>query len=134
MGLSIRAYARHRGVSDTAVHKAIRAGRITPGPDGTIDADRADREWERNSEEQRNGTLKPAVKVAVPAEAYLAQDLQVALYAALRHCPVLAGERGAAAGLDPAPLWACGPRAARPSGAREVAAQWLERDAVPPGR
>ena len=30
MGLSIRAYARHRGVSDTAVHKAIRAGRITP--------------------------------------------------------------------------------------------------------
>ena len=43
MGLSIRAYARHRGVSDTAVHKAIRAGRITPEPDGTIDADRADR-------------------------------------------------------------------------------------------
>jgi hypothetical protein len=30
MGLSIRAYARHRGVTDTAVHKAIRAGRITP--------------------------------------------------------------------------------------------------------
>ena len=28
MGLSIRAYARHRGVSDTAVHKAIRAGRV----------------------------------------------------------------------------------------------------------
>ena len=27
MGISIRAYARHRGVTDTAVHKAIRAGR-----------------------------------------------------------------------------------------------------------
>ena len=66
MGLSIRAYARHRGVSDTAVHKAIRAGRITPEPDGTIDADRADREWARNSEEPRSGTRKPAVKVAVP--------------------------------------------------------------------
>ena len=26
MGISIRAYARHRGVSDTAVHKAIRTG------------------------------------------------------------------------------------------------------------
>ena len=66
MGLSIRAYARHRGVSDTAVHKAIRAGRITTEPDGTIDPDRADREWARNSEEPRNGTRKPAVKVAVP--------------------------------------------------------------------
>ena len=38
MGISIRAYARHRGVTDTAVHKAIRAGRITPEADGTIDA------------------------------------------------------------------------------------------------
>ena len=28
MGISIRAYARHRGVTDTAVHKAIRAGRM----------------------------------------------------------------------------------------------------------
>ena len=42
MGISIRAYARHRGVTDTAVHKAIRTGRITPEADGTIDADRAD--------------------------------------------------------------------------------------------
>jgi hypothetical protein len=66
MGLSIRAYARHRGVSDTAVHKAIRAGRITPEPDGTLDPDRADREWARNSDESRSGTRKPAVKVAVP--------------------------------------------------------------------
>ena len=42
MGLSIRAYARHRGVTDTAVHKAIRSGRIQALPDGTIDADQAD--------------------------------------------------------------------------------------------
>lgn len=66
MGISIRAYARHRGVSDTAVHKAIRAGRITTEPDGTLDADRADREWARNSEEPRAGTRRPAVKVVVP--------------------------------------------------------------------
>ena len=38
MGLSIRAYARHRGVSDAAVRKAIAAGRITPEADGTYPA------------------------------------------------------------------------------------------------
>ncbi len=66
MGISIRAYARHRGVTDTAVHKAIRAGRITPETDGTIDADRADREWARNSDVPKSGTRAKAAKVAVP--------------------------------------------------------------------
>ena len=66
MGISIRAYARHRGVTDTAVHKAIRAGRITPETDGTIDADRADREWARNSDVPKAGTRAKAAKVAVP--------------------------------------------------------------------
>jgi len=66
MGISIRAYARHRGVTDTAVHKAIRAGRITPEPDGTIDIGRADSEWVRNSEPAQAGTRAKAVKVAVP--------------------------------------------------------------------
>ena len=66
MGISIRAYARHRGVTDTAVHKAIRAGRITPETDGTIDADRADREWARNSDVPKTGTRAKAAKVAVP--------------------------------------------------------------------
>ena len=45
MGISIRAYGRHRGVSDTAVRKAIDKGRITALPDGTIDPVRADAEW-----------------------------------------------------------------------------------------
>jgi hypothetical protein len=31
MGLSIRAYARQRGVSHTAVQKALQAGRIVAG-------------------------------------------------------------------------------------------------------
>ena len=66
MGISIRAYARHRGVTDTAVHKAIRAGRITPEADGTIDADRADREWARNSDAPKTGTRAKAAKAAVP--------------------------------------------------------------------
>lgn len=65
MGISIRAYARHRGVTDTAVHKAIRTGRITPEADGTIDVDRADREWARNSEAPKAGTRAKAVKAAV---------------------------------------------------------------------
>ena len=66
MGISIRAYARHRGVSDAAVRKAITAGRITPEVDGTIDAERVDQEWARNSEAPRNGTRAKAVKVVVP--------------------------------------------------------------------
>jgi hypothetical protein len=66
MGISIRAYARHRGVSDSAVHKAIRTGRITPEADGTIDSGRADQEWTRNSDVPRAGTRARAAKVAVP--------------------------------------------------------------------
>jgi hypothetical protein len=65
MGLSIRAYARHRGVSDTAVHKAIRTGRITPEADGTIDPERADRDWAKNSDSPREGTARRAETVAV---------------------------------------------------------------------
>ncbi len=50
MGLSQRAYARHRGVSEMAVRKAIKSGRITPEPDGTIDPEKADREWDANTD------------------------------------------------------------------------------------
>ena len=66
MGISIRAYARHRGVTDTAVHKAIRAGRITSESDGTIDPERADREWSRNTEPPKVGPNKVAARAAVP--------------------------------------------------------------------
>jgi pyruvate/2-oxoglutarate dehydrogenase complex dihydrolipoamide acyltransferase (E2) component len=43
--LSLRAYAKHRGVSLAAVQKAIHSGRITANADGLIDSDRADAEW-----------------------------------------------------------------------------------------
>lgn len=43
--LTIRGYARHRGVSHTAVRKALASGRINAAPDGTIDAQEADRDW-----------------------------------------------------------------------------------------
>ena len=68
MGLSIRAYARHRGVTDTAVHKAIRAGRITPEADGTVDPAKADAEWTRNSAAPRTGSQARAPRVAVPSD------------------------------------------------------------------
>jgi hypothetical protein len=45
MGLSIRAYARRRGVTPAAVRKALRTGRIAADADGTIDAVAADGAW-----------------------------------------------------------------------------------------
>lgn len=78
-GLSIRAYARHRGVSDAAVRKAIAAGRITPEADGTVDPDRADAEWARNTEAPRNGTRARPVRVAVPPDTAPAGDGPAAL-------------------------------------------------------
>ena len=65
MGISIRAYARHRGVTDTAVHKAIRTGRITPEADGTVNADRADADWARNTDSPKKGTSQRAASVVV---------------------------------------------------------------------
>ena len=48
-GLSQRAYAAHRGVSHTAVQRAIREGRISTLPDGRINPAVADEEWEQNT-------------------------------------------------------------------------------------
>jgi hypothetical protein len=57
-GLSITAYARHRGVSHVAVLKALKAGRIEKEPDGTIDPAKADAAWERNTNQaQKRKTM-----------------------------------------------------------------------------
>lgn len=67
MGISIRAYARHRGVSHVAVKKAIDTGRITPLSDGTIDPETADREWAQNTTTPRSKTTtESAVKSPKP--------------------------------------------------------------------
>lgn len=69
MGLSIRAYAQHRGVSHTAVAKAIKAGRISVDPDGKIDPTKADAQWARNTLPSQNPTTRagnPPSKVATP--------------------------------------------------------------------
>ncbi len=61
MGMSRRAYARHRGISETAVRKAIASGRITLEADGTIDAQRADLAWGRHSDPaQARAPAKPS--------------------------------------------------------------------------
>jgi hypothetical protein len=76
MGLSVRAYARHRGVSHVAVMKAVRAGRIPQETDGTIDPARADAAWEAQTDPaKRPATVKtppatpskPAMSVAATA-------------------------------------------------------------------
>ena len=72
MGLSIRAYARHRGVSHVAVKKAIDTGRITALPDGTIDPEVADAQWAQNTLQPRKATT------AEPASASKARTEQAA--------------------------------------------------------
>ena len=54
----VRAYARHRkesglpGADPMAVEKALRSGRILRDPDGEIDFEKADEDWERNTRPQ----------------------------------------------------------------------------------
>lgn len=50
MGMSRRQYAAHRGVSHTAVAKAISTGRITLNEDGTLDPAKADEQWNRQTD------------------------------------------------------------------------------------
>ncbi len=50
MEISIRAYAARKGVSDTAVRKAIKSGRITLTKNGKINPALTDRQWEANTD------------------------------------------------------------------------------------
>jgi hypothetical protein len=67
MGISIRSYARARGVSDTAVRKAIKAGRITAEADGTIDAAKVDVQWVSNTDQ---ALQRKAVPIQEPQAAF----------------------------------------------------------------
>jgi phage terminase Nu1 subunit (DNA packaging protein) len=46
--VSLRQYAKHRGVSHTAVEKAVKQGRIKL-TEGKLDVEATDRDWSRNS-------------------------------------------------------------------------------------
>lgn len=53
MGVSMCEYARQRGITEGAVRKAIKSGRISKEPDGTIDVERADKAWLANTSAPR---------------------------------------------------------------------------------
>jgi hypothetical protein len=56
MGVSIRGYARQRGVSHVAVLRAIKTGRVALEPDGTVDPAKADASWERSTDPGRKAS------------------------------------------------------------------------------
>ena len=66
--LSIRGYARHRGVSHSAVRKALASGRIVAGEDGTIDPALADSKWAESTDlsKPRNSVIGVPKKRRVP--------------------------------------------------------------------
>jgi len=75
MGLSRRAYGRHRGVSLAAVQKALRAGRITLLSDGTIDPEAADKTW--NAAAEGAAPAADARKVVLPPRQFAAAEATV---------------------------------------------------------
>jgi hypothetical protein len=69
MGVSLRSYAKHKGVSESAVRKAIKSGRLTPLADGTVDPAIADRQWTRNT----NLRIQPSEPTRPPVSGSLLQ-------------------------------------------------------------
>ena len=62
MELSIRAYAKHRGVTEAAVRKAISQGRISKGKNGKINPEKADNEWNKNTDPAQIKRASPEEK------------------------------------------------------------------------
>ncbi len=65
MGVSKRAFAAMVGVSDTAVRKAVKAGRIEVLPDGTIDPDAGKLQWSRTTDPART-KVRISVRTKLP--------------------------------------------------------------------
>lgn len=109
MGLSRRAYARHRGVAENAVRKAIASGRIELEPDGTIDPVKADLAWTRRTDpsQQRTRSTKASgtsdAGADVPAFARSAETIKpvpTAAVEAVRDTLREAGEPPTAGGMN----------------------------------
>ncbi len=67
MGVSIREYARHRGVAESTVRKALQSARIAAEPDGTIEPGTADAAWARNTNAAKRRKRKAVPKAALEA-------------------------------------------------------------------
>lgn len=81
MGLSLRRFAALVGVSPTAISKAVRAGRLTTLPDGTIDERSGLAEWRDVSQaSERPGT---AGATATGQQAAAARTMKAVLEARL---------------------------------------------------
>lgn len=74
MGISQADYARRKGVSRQAVHKRVRAGRLSVLPDGTLDPAVADREWDATRQPDDSTEAAPAAASPSPAAASVAVD------------------------------------------------------------
>jgi hypothetical protein len=65
--VNLSEYARHRGVTHQAVMRAIKEGRITKEPDGSIDPVKADEEWSQNTDfSRRPDKARATVKGEAP--------------------------------------------------------------------
>ena len=69
MGVSRRELARRIGVGESAVRKAIEAGRIELLPDGTIDPDRAAKSWARQTDPARSKVRTKSTAVRTEQDA-----------------------------------------------------------------
>ena len=68
MNMSLRAYAKHRGVSPSAVVKAVSTGRIQKEADGSINAAKADAQWGQHTRQaQAPAPAPPASRRPVAA-------------------------------------------------------------------
>ena len=64
--VSLREYARIRGVQLSAVQKAIHAGRIQTQPNGKVDVDEANRDWFMNTDPAKSHKTDPLFQEQEP--------------------------------------------------------------------
>lgn len=106
IGVSVRECARQLGVSDTAIHKALKAGRCTRHPDGSVDVEAVRAGMNLTADPLRGGPRQAGVFGAVPLVPAVAPAV-------------------AAAGIAPAPLPDPDPRPHAPAHAPLLAARTL---------
>lgn len=101
MGVSRRKFAQMRGVSEAAVRRAIASGRISVEPDGTIDPDKASREWDAHTDPaKQRGANAQALGTATAAGTARARE---ATKPVPRAAIEAVGETLREAGADPDP-------------------------------